>query len=172
MKISKAEVGKIEYHYTEVKTGSEETATKSFTVCESRSTPWTIHIQSMRFSRPEYWTGQLFPSPGDLPNPGTEPRSPALQVDSLPAEPPGKPKNTGVGSLSLLQQIFPTQESNRSLLHCRRILYQLSYQGSSKPIRSKAIFLRTSMYHCIPYTHIRITKQVLGTTIQSNWYEN
>ena len=43
----------------------------------------------------------------------------ALQVDSLPAEPPGKLKNTGVGSLSLLQQIFQTQESNWSLLHCR-----------------------------------------------------
>ena len=42
----------------------------------------------------------------------------------------GKPKNIGVGSLSLLQQIFPTQESNRGLLHCRWILYQLSYQGS------------------------------------------
>ena len=57
---------------------------------------------------------------GDLPNPGIETRSPALQADSLPAEPPGKPKNTGVGSLSLLQQIFPTQESNQGLLHCRK----------------------------------------------------
>ena len=45
----------------------------------------------MEFSRPEYWSGYPFPSPGDLPNPGIEPRSPALQVDSLPAEPPGKP---------------------------------------------------------------------------------
>ena len=71
-----------------------------------------------------------FPSPGDLPNPGIEPRSPALQVDSLPAEPQGKPENAGVGSLSLLQWIFPTQESNRGLLHCRRILYPLSYEGS------------------------------------------
>ena len=71
-----------------------------------------------------------FPFPGDLPNPGNEPRSPTLQADSLTAEPPGEPKNTGVGSLSLLQQIFPTQELNWSLLHCRRILYQLSYQGS------------------------------------------
>ena len=52
------------------------------------------------------------------------------QVDSLPAEPQGKPKNTGVGSLSLLQQIFLTQELNWGLLHCRRILYQLSYEGS------------------------------------------
>ena len=48
------------------------------------------------------------------------------------SEPPGNPKNTGVGNLSLLQGIFPTQESNWGLLHCRRIsqLYQLSYQGS------------------------------------------
>ena len=68
--------------------------------------------------------------PVDLPNPGIEPRSPTLQEDSLPAEPQGKPKNTGVGSLSLLQGIFLTQESNQGLLHCRRILYQLSYEGS------------------------------------------
>ena len=52
-------------------------------------TPWSI--ASMGFSRPENWSGQLFPSPGDLPNPGTEPRSPALQADSSPAEPRGKP---------------------------------------------------------------------------------
>ena len=71
----------------------------------------------MEFSRPEYWNGQLVPSPGDLPNPGIKPRSSALQVDSLPAEPQGKPKNTGVGSLSLLQQIFLTQELNQGLLH-------------------------------------------------------
>ena len=45
----------------------------------------------MEFSRPEYWSGQPFPSPGDLPKAGMEPRSPALQVDSSPAEPPGKP---------------------------------------------------------------------------------
>ena len=69
------------------------------------------YIQSLEFSRPEYGNGVPFPSPGDLPNPGIEPRSPSLQADSLPAEPPGKPKNTGVGSLFLLQWIFPTQES-------------------------------------------------------------
>ena len=70
-----------------------------------------------------------FPFSRDLPNPGTKPKSPTLQVDSLPAEPQGKPKNTGVGSLSLLQQIFLAQASNPGLLHCRQILYQLSYQG-------------------------------------------
>ena len=83
----------------------------------------------MEFSRPDYWSGEPFPSPGDLPNPGIEPRSPTLQADSLPAELQEKPKNTGGGSLSLLQGIFLTQESNWGLLHCRRILYQLSYQG-------------------------------------------
>ena len=73
----------------------------------------------MEFSKPEYWSGSPFPAPGDLPNPGIEPRSPALQADSLPAEPPGKPKNTGVGSLSFLQGIYLTQEPNWDLPHCR-----------------------------------------------------
>ena len=45
----------------------------------------------MEFSRPESWSGQPFPSPGDLPNLGIQARSPTLQADSLPAEPPGKP---------------------------------------------------------------------------------
>ena len=58
-------------------------------------TPWTVAHQappSMGFSREEYWSGLPFPSPGDLPNPGIEPRSPALQAVALPSEPPGKPK--------------------------------------------------------------------------------
>ena len=63
-------------------------------------TPWTI--QSMEFSRAEYWSGWPFSSPGDLPNPGIELRFPALQADSLPAEPQWKSKNIGVGSLYLL----------------------------------------------------------------------
>ena len=56
--------------------------------------PWTIVHQaplSMEFSRQEYWSGLSFPTPGDLPNPGIEPGSPASQMDSLPAELPGKP---------------------------------------------------------------------------------
>ena len=52
-------------------------------------TPWTI--QSIEFSRPEYWSGSPFPSPGDNPDPGIEPRSSALQEDSLPTELSGKP---------------------------------------------------------------------------------
>ena len=54
------------------------------------ATPWTIRLVCpWRFSRQEYWSGLPFPSPGDLPNPGIEPRSPALHADSLPSEPPG-----------------------------------------------------------------------------------
>ena len=62
--------------------------------------------------------------------PRIKPRSPTLLADSLPSEPPGDPKNTGVGSLFLLLWIFLTQKLICCLLHCRQILYQLSYQGS------------------------------------------
>ena len=58
------------------------------------ATPWTLAYQaspSLGFSRQECWSGLLFPSPGDLPEPGIEPKSPALQADTLPSEPPGKP---------------------------------------------------------------------------------
>ena len=58
------------------------------------ATPWTVASQappSMGFSRQECWSGLPFPSPGDLPDPGIEPESPALQADALPSEPPGKP---------------------------------------------------------------------------------
>ena len=63
-------------------------------VTQSYPTLWTLTCQasrSMEFSRQEYWSGLPFPSPGDLPDPGIEPRFPALQADSLPSEPPGKP---------------------------------------------------------------------------------
>ena len=60
----------------------------------------------------------------------TQGSNPGLWVDSLLSEPPVKPENTGVGSLSLLQGNFLSQELNWGLLHCRQILYQLSYQGS------------------------------------------
>ena len=110
-----------------IKSATEWWKWRSFSCAWLFATPWTIH---MEFSRSEYWSGWPFPSSGDFPNPGIEPRSPTLQADSLPVEPQGKPKNTGVGNLSLLQWIFLTQESNQGLLHCRWILYQLSYQGS------------------------------------------
>ena len=59
------------------------------------ATPWTVAHQaplSVGFSRQEYWSGLPFPSPGDLPDPGVEPRFPTLQADALTSKPPGKPK--------------------------------------------------------------------------------
>ena len=111
---------------------------------------------SVGFSRQEYWSGLLYPPPGDLPDLGIQPTSltsPELAGGSSPLEPPGKPdvanesetkvkvtqscptlcgpgQNSGMGSPLLLQGIFPTQGSNPGLLRCRWILYQLSYEGS------------------------------------------
>ena len=126
----------------------------SHSVMSDSATPWTVAhqaplsmgspgkntgVQNTPLSRQEYWSELPCPPPGDLPKPSFECRSPALQVDSLPSEPPEKPKNTGVGSLSLLQGIFAIQESNWGLLYCRWILYQLSYQGSPRGIVVRSI---------------------------------
>ena len=70
------------------------------------ATPWTVAHQappSMEFSRLEYWNGLPFPSPGDLPDPGIEPRSPSLQADALPSKLPGYPQNTIVYNLYKLK---------------------------------------------------------------------
>ena len=67
----------------------------SHSVVSDSVTPWTTAHQaplSMEFSRQEYWSELPFPSPENLPDPGIEPGSPAVQADSLPSEPPGKPK--------------------------------------------------------------------------------
>ena len=68
---------------------------KSLSRVQLFATPWTVAYQappSMGFSRQEYWSGLPFPFPGDLPNPGIEPRSPALLADVLTSAPPGKPR--------------------------------------------------------------------------------
>ena len=110
-----------------------------FFVSDSLCSPWNSPGQNSG-------VGSLSLLQGGLPNPGIKPRSPELQADSLPSELPGKPKNTGVGSLSLLQQIFLTQESNQGLLHCKRILYQLSYQGG--PRWHECISINFSSFTC------------------------
>ena len=100
--------------------------------CVDSATLWTVACHaslSMEFSRQEYWSGMPCPLPGDLPNPGIKPRSPSLQEDSLPCEPPRKPKNIGVGSLSLLQGLpHPGIKPGSPALQIDS--YQLSYQGS------------------------------------------
>ena len=75
------------------------------------ATPWTIAYQaplSMEFSREEYWSGLPFPSQGELPDPGIECRSPALQAEALPSEPPGKPDSDEYQPCTLLSIFVST----------------------------------------------------------------
>ena len=84
---------------------------KSLSHVQLFATPWTVAHQappSMGFSRQEYWSGLPFPSPGDLPDPGTEPRSPTLQADALTSEPPGKPYMKQNASKYPQMDLFPT----------------------------------------------------------------
>ena len=125
----------------------------------------------MGFSRTEHWSEYPFPSPGDHPNPGIELRSPTLQADSLPAEPQEKPKNSGVGSLSHLPWIFPTQDLNQGLLHCRQILYQVSYQGSPGT-KNTWINQDTVLAHKIPTVQGRNNSTVLSWWCRNRpWWE-
>ena len=95
----------------------------------------------------------------------SQPRSPALQKDF---EPPGKPKNTGVVSLTLLQGIFPTQESNWGLLHCRWIFYHLSYQGS--PILPLKVASSGKQSHISSrgQVHFSVTQNILVTLAETD----
>ena len=82
---------------------------KSLSRVQLSVTPWTVAHQaspSMGFSRQEYWNGLPFPSPGDLPDPGMEPGSLALEADALTSEPPGKPSLEGMdNSLRFLRDM-------------------------------------------------------------------
>ena len=114
--------------------------------------PWTIW--SMEFSRSEYWSGYLFPSSGDLPNPGIEPRSPALQEDSLPPEPQGKPKNIGVAYAFSSRS---SQSRNRTRVSCIAggFFCQLSYQGDNVVLNS-AVQQSDSVTHTHMHTHTHV----------------
>ena len=92
-------IDKIQTHVVNV-SREVKVAQSCLTLCD----PMDSIVHGILQARILEWV--VFPSPGDLPNPRIKPRSPSLQVDSLPAEPQGKPKNTGVGSLFLLQWIF------------------------------------------------------------------
>ena len=94
------------------------------------ATPWTR--QFMEFSRPEYWSGYPFPSSGDLPNPGIKHRSPTLQTDSLPAEPPGKP------TICKLTIIYVTYRHSETV--------SIATHHSSNHLFVQQIFLLTKYY--------------------------
>ena len=141
---------------------------ESCLVMSDSVTSWTI--QSMEFSRPEYWSGQLsllqgifptqgsnpgsqhcrqilsqlnhkgsprilewvaFSSPGDLPNPGIEPRSPTLQVDSLPAEPPGKPIQAT--QVIFFLHLFHSVQRNSHTFHKTSEVFAVTIDGKSPP---------------------------------------
>ena len=93
----------------------------------------TLQPLSIGFSRQEHWSGVLFPSPGDLPNPGIELGSPALQADSLPAEPPGKSYYHHPNQALLIPFLFPTGSSapNRSRCSILPSLLSISHTAST-----------------------------------------
>ena len=108
--------------------GARHDEVKVAQLCLTLCSPMDYTVHGILQVRVLEWG--TFPFSKGSSNPEIEPRFPTLQADSLPSESPGKPKNTGVGSLFLLQQIFLIQESHQGLLHRRWILYQLSLQGS------------------------------------------
>ena len=114
----------LNHELPDVQAGFRKVKVKVTQSCPALCDPMDYAVHGIFQARILGWVASPFSRGSSQPRDLT--RSPTLQVDSLPVEPQGKPKNTGVGSLSLLQQIFPTQESNQGLLHCRQLLYQLS----------------------------------------------
>ena len=120
---------------------------------------WVAMSSSRGSSQPEDWT-----------------QVSCILVDYLPSEPPGKPKTTGVGSLCLLQGIFPTQEPNQGLLHCRRILYQLSYReacvADDFTKNSKRIQYLFFSNYCKTLKKIKhLLTHLVGPTSPKGWYQ-
>ena len=93
--------------------------------CLTLCDPMDCKVHGILQARMLEWVA--VPFSGRFSQPRDQTQISCIEGDSLPAEPQGKPKSPGVGSLFLLQRIFLTQESNRGLLHCRWSLYQLSY---------------------------------------------
>ena len=96
---------------------------------DSFVTPWTAALQAplcMGFSRQEYWSGLPFPSPGDLPDLGVEPRSPALAGGFFTAEPPGKPI-----SHDIAVEKSEAKQDGKSMQRGASVLYKVARGGCS-----------------------------------------
>ena len=137
-------------------------------ILQTRILEWVAMPSSRAYLRPGH------------PNPGIEPRTSTLQVDSLLSETPGKPMNTEVGSLSLLQGIFPTQESNQGFLHvcayvfvCVYIYICLSLSLSLSLYIYIYIYICLSLYiyifHIYMYIYGIKYKSILVTVSQYFW---
>ena len=128
-------------------------------------TPWTVAYQaplSMGFSRQQYWSGLPFPSPGDLPNPGIEPGSPALQTDALLSEPPGK--HMPILSLLIPGKLkhFPKFPPCLCLLHMQsftlmpqKYLLKKSYQFTLL-LKTNDFLLNLHVTVQVPVCHLRL----------------
>ena len=124
------------------------------------------------FSRPEYYSGQLFASPGDLPIPGIEPRSPALQADSLPAEPPGKPLHLVPSILFIyfsmdLDYIFclnyPAVSESLEIFVCKPVFLKLSNSQLSTLFNMPGTF--NALYiHSLSWLIKEISHESLGVS--------
>ena len=113
------------------------------------------------FSRQEYWSGLPCPPPGVLPNPGIKPRSLALQADSLPTEPPGKPRNTGMGSLTLFRGSF--QPRNQTGVSCIAGGFFTSWTGAI--IHTSISNFPSAILHPLPFFHL----STLWTLVSPAW---
>ena len=104
---------------------------ESCSVVSTLCTPWII--QSMRFSRPEYWSRQPFPSAGDVPNPEIEPRSPALQVDTLPTELSGKPNTSHTTEYYTILKMNGLKQHTTIQMNGRNTTSQMNPNQPSSP---------------------------------------
>ena len=142
--------------------------TQSLSCVRLFAMPWTVALQApLSMGVLQAWMLEWVAMPGDLPNPGIEPRSPELQADSLPSEPLGKSKNTGVGSLFLLQGFFLTQESRSPALQANSLPAELLGKPSCLRVwaksycnRSKIIFFNQEKKHN-KLNKIQISKTIL-----------
>ena len=116
----------------------KESEVKSLRRVQLFATPWTVAYHappSVGFSRQEYWSGLPFPSPGDLPNPGIEPGSPALQADALPSKPSGKLRH-----IQMLSPRATAKDPRRSQREADRDPSPAG-SGDSLPQRTLSLFL-------------------------------
>ena len=133
--------------------------------------PWTVAYQaspSMGFSRQEYQSGLPFPSPGDLPDPGIIPGSPALQADALPSDPPGKPWKTIWRFLKKLKMELPYDPTIPLLgIHLEK---NMIWKDTCTPMFTAALLTiaKTWKQSKCPLTKEWIKKKRCGTYIQWN----